>query len=124
MTAAAAKLPIPGTVAYQMTSRYTITCLPEEDDDFSMWAVTVEYRMRGRWAVTQRGIFTLNADGTWDLDPGCRNDDDDWLATHRFGLEDALELAREAAPHVKVNGMTPADVMEFRAAQGGTGEWA
>jgi hypothetical protein len=32
-----------------------------------------------------------------------------WLAEHRFDLDTALTLAREKAPHLKVNGWTVAD---------------
>lgn len=37
--------------------------------------------------------------------------EDDWLAAHRFDLDTALKLAREAAPHVTVNGRTVADAL-------------
>jgi len=93
---------------------YTVSCLPEENGEAPMWNVTVEYRGRGLWAVTQRGTFSLNTDGTWDVDPHCRNDDDEWRADHRFAFAEAMDAAKQAAPHVRVNGRTPADLLEWQ----------
>jgi hypothetical protein len=95
---------------------YTVTCLPEETPDASSWSLTVEYRGAGLWAVTQRGTYTLSTDGQWDVDPHCRNDDDAWRAAHRFAFAEAMDAAKKAAPHVVVNGMTPADLLAWHAA--------
>jgi hypothetical protein len=74
------------------------------------WCVTVEDRGHGKWAVC-RGPSVLGTDGTWDWEmrPGDR--EDEWLATHRFGLEAALRLAAEWAPRVTINGMTALDIL-------------
>ncbi len=39
--------------------------------------------------------------------------DDDWLDAHRFDLDTALMLAKEAAPKVTVNGFTVADALRM-----------
>lgn len=36
----------------------------------------------------------------------------EWRARHRFPLEKALELAREMAPKVQVNGLTTLECIE------------
>lgn len=99
--------------AYSTT--YTVTCLPGETPDRSSWNITVEYRGRGLWAVT-RWKNCLGRDGEWDYEHIPSEREDEWLAEHRFPLEEALELAKAAAPHVVVNGMTPADVLAWHAA--------
>ena len=43
--------------------------------------------------------------------------EDDWLATHRFDLDTALNLAKEAAPKLTTNGFTVADALRFREAR-------
>lgn len=99
--------------AYPTT--YTVTCLPDETPDAHSWSLTVEYRGRGLWAVT-RWKNCLGRDGEWDYERVPSEREDEWLASHRFPLDEALELAKQAAPHVIVNGMTPADVLAWHAA--------
>lgn len=89
-------------------TQYTVSILPEDDLYYDIYAVTVEYRGPECWAV-MRGRRCLGADGVWDL--GQRYNDDQWMASHRFDLDTALRLAREAAPNVKTNGWTAAEVL-------------
>lgn len=81
-------------------TRYEVSTLPEDFPEGYMWTISVEYRGRGLWAVLQGGE-ALGTDGTWDWEPSSSNRDDEWLETHRFPLEKALELAREAAPKIR-----------------------
>ena len=101
-------------------TRYTVNCLPETaDGDEHVFEITVEYRGRDRWAVTRHGSC-LGTDGRWDYEMRPSEREDDWLATHRFDLDTALQLAKEAAPKVTVNGYTVADALamaERRAAR-------
>lgn len=94
---------------------YTVTCLPEEVEDAAVWALTVEYRGRGLWAV-KRHSHCLSRSGEWDYEMQPSSREDEWLAEHRFPLGEALDLAKAAAPHVVVNGMTPADLLAWHAA--------
>lgn len=96
-------------------TEYTITCLPEDNYDGHAWNITVEWRGAGLWAV-KRNVHCLGRDGEWSHEhiPGER--EDEWLAEHRFPLDEALRLAKEAAPHVIVNGMTPADLLAWHEA--------
>ncbi|WP_331763146.1 hypothetical protein OG571_47390 (plasmid) [Streptomyces sp. NBC_01369] len=89
-------------------TEYAVSLLPEGDINRHVFAITVEYRGVGQWAVTRHG-FCLGADGEWAQGVKPYDRGDDWLSAHRFDLDTALRLAREAAPHVVVNGHTAAD---------------
>lgn len=97
---------------------YTVNCLPEDDIDSHVFAITVEYRGEDRWAVTRHGSC-LAADGTWDFGVKPYERGDEWLAAHRFDKATALRLAREQAPLVTVNGFTVADALRMRAERDG-----
>lgn len=86
-------------------TQYTFCSLPESNVNYTAYSVLVEYRGEGLWAVL-RSRWCLGVDGEWDYEPGPSSREDDWLETHRFDLETALRLAREAAPEVTVNGYT------------------
>jgi hypothetical protein len=79
--------------------------------DSDTWKLTVEYRGRGKWAVMRHRIC-LGSDGEWDWESIPSEREDEWLATHRFPLAEALDLARRHAPLVRINGMTAAEVLE------------
>lgn len=87
---------------------YTVCLLPEDDINAHVYAITVEYRGEGRWAVVHCGSC-LGADGEWEFGVKPYGRGDGWLAAHRFNLDTALRLAKEAAPHVTVNGITAAE---------------
>lgn len=92
-------------------TRYTVNCMPEDAaPDAHVFEITVEYRGADRWAVT-RHEMCLGADGTWDFGVKPYDRGDDWLNAHRFDLNTALELAKQAAPNVTVNGLTPATAL-------------
>lgn len=87
-------------------TRYTVNCIPEgTSPDGHVFAITVEWRGRDRWAVTRHSMC-LDNEGNWDYEMRPSEREDDWLATHRFSLDEALELAKAEAPHVTVNGFT------------------
>ena len=98
-------------------TEYSVSCLPDDDINSYAFGLTVRYRGAGRWAVQRGEHACLGADGEWadgvkEYDRG-----DDWLAAHRFDLDTALRLAKEAAPHVTVNGHTVADALAMAARQ-------
>ena len=91
-------------------TRYEVSLLPEDDINASAFAITVEYRGGGWWAVT-RMQSCLGIDGTCDhgiKEYGCGQA---WFDAHRFDLDTALKLAKEAAPHITVNGYTVAEAL-------------
>lgn len=94
-----------------MAVEYTVNCVPEDDLDSFCFEVPVQYRGNGRYAVIQHSHSCLGADGTWDQGVEEYDRGDDWLDAHRFDLDTALRLAKEAAPHVTVNGYTVAHAL-------------
>ncbi len=98
------------------TRSYEVSCLPEDSVNNMAWALTVDYRGNDLWAV-KHGGQCLDSDGEWDYEPMPSNRTDEWIATHRFNLTRALLLAKEAAPLVRVNGKTAAEVLEWENSQ-------
>lgn len=96
-------------------TRYEVSCIPPDHIDADSFTIAVAWRGRDRWAVLLRGMWCLGTDGKWDHEPIPSERTDEWKATHRFDCETALKLAREAAPHVKVNGYTVADMLAREA---------
>ncbi|MEV6146390.1 hypothetical protein [Streptomyces sp. NPDC051992] len=95
-------------IATCQATEYEVSILPEGDINRHVFAITVEYRGVGRWAVTRHGSC-LGTDGEWAQGVKPYDRGDDWLTTHRFDLDTALRLARDAAPHIVVNGHTALD---------------
>lgn len=95
-----------------MATEYVVNAIPEGVDEVnrSLFDIKVAWRGKGRWAVL-RSTRCLSVDGEWDWEPLPSSREDDWLDTHRFDLETALRLAKEAAPKVTVNGWTVARVI-------------
>lgn len=106
-----------GDVRVEVT-RYTVSVLPEGSVNRGHYDVTVDWRGPGRWAVCWLG-YCLGADGEWDYEPSPSNREDDWLEAHRFDVDTALALAREAAPNVTVNGMTALECVQWEASRSG-----
>ncbi|MDX3183543.1 hypothetical protein RKD45_002482 [Streptomyces griseus] len=98
----------PEPVATCQATEYEVSILLEGDINRSVFTITVQYRGDGRWAVTRNGSC-LGADGEWEFGIKEYDRGDAWLAAHRFDLDTALRLARQAAPHVVVNGHTAMD---------------
>jgi hypothetical protein len=96
---------------YTDPATYEVSCLPRGHRDRGYLLLTVEYRGKDLWGVFN-GRQCLGTDGLWEWEPQPSSREDDWLATHRFPLDEALRLAREAAPHLTVNGYTLADILE------------
>jgi len=99
-------------MSWERVTEYVVYALPEDlCSDWYHWSFTVSWRGPGDlWAVTHGGSC-LGADGRWDYEPSPSNREEDWKATHRFPLNEALRLAHEAAPKLKINGFTPADLL-------------
>lgn len=123
------------TDPYVQPTAYTVNCLPEdaEDPDGHSFALTVGYCGDGAWGVFRSHARSLDADGVWswgyawaggDREPATDEEWDSyhrgrdaWLAARRFDLDTALRLAKEAAPHVTVNGHTVAEALAAREQQ-------
>jgi len=88
-----------------------------EDLDGSSWTVTVAWRGGDRWAVL-RGPFSLTSQHgvrEWGVEPHPSSRDDTYLARARYSLSEALQLAREEAPRVTINGYTVEDARRMAA---------
>ncbi|GAA2686281.1 hypothetical protein GCM10010400_58240 [Streptomyces aculeolatus] len=96
--------------ATAFATRYEVSCLPTDHPERHLWNLGVEYRGRGLWAVV-RHSQCLGADGEWSWESRPSERTDEWLAGHRFSLEEALRLAEAAAPLVTLNGFTVSDVL-------------
>jgi hypothetical protein len=94
--------------------RYQVSCLPPDHQAMRHLSVWVEWRGGDRWAVTDGGGRCLDRSGRWSWEPQTSNRGNKWIADHRFGLDLALELAKQAAPHLVVNNLTVADVLAGR----------
>lgn len=108
---------------YVRTTAYEVSIFPDwmrEHDDYEIrhdanaWSVKVEWRGKGKWAVIF-SIECLSADGEWDYEPSPSHREDDWLKAHRFDLETALRLAKEAAPHVRIMGRSALEIYDINA---------
>lgn len=93
---------------------YTVSLLPDDDINHHSYAITVEYRGNDRWAVMHQR-WCLGTDGDWEFEPRPSDREEDWLASHRFPLNKALELAEAAAPDVEVNGRTATQALALSA---------
>lgn len=107
-------------------TRYVISCLPEGHDDRWTYSLQAEYRGAGLWSVRYRGSY-MAADGSrspgfaWSAGPdepatqdemdSFDNEQNEWLAAHRFDLDTALRLARQLAPTLTYCGRTVADAL-------------
>lgn len=95
-------------------TEYTVSALPEDDINAMHFQITVAYRGRGLWAVS-RHCQCLGRSGEWDWESVPSERTDEWLAEHRFPLEEALRLARAELPKLRCNGLTAAEVIEWAA---------
>ena len=91
---------------------YLVSVIPDAGPDASMWAVKVERRGPGSWAVIHLSRC-LHRSGRWDHEPLPSSRTQRWLSSHRFDLETALKLAKKAAPTVTVNATTPAGYIDW-----------
>lgn len=93
-------------------TRYTVSLLPETALEYTVFAISVERRVPGGWAVL-RNSWCLSADGEWEFEPRPSERTDEWIASHRFTVDRAIELAKAAAHDVTVNGWTAAKLLEM-----------
>lgn len=108
----------PAPKAEVRATRYEVSLLPEDDINYPFYAIAVEARGNGRWAVV-RHKRCLGPDGAWSWESIPSEREDDWLATHRFDRDTAIRLAKQAAPTVTVNGITAAQAAARRVARAG-----
>ncbi len=91
---------------YEHVTQYSVSALPEKlSVDSYIWGLHVTYRGEGRWSVDHMAMC-LNENNEWEYERTNSERTDEWRATHRFSLEEALERARHMAPKMVINGYT------------------
>lgn len=103
---------------------YEVCCLTDDDINSAAFTITVRYRGNGRWAVQRGEHSCLGADGKWAQGIKEYDRGESWLRAHRFDLDTALRLAKEAAPKITVNGYTVADALAMYERETAGGEQA
>jgi len=112
-----AALEVAYRAAQQDATEFTICAHPDRESiNYSSFIIRVVDCGRYGWGVT-RYSRCLNADGEWVNQPDRDERDEAWFARHRFDLDTALQLARAAAPHVRCNGSTLAEVLDWEREQ-------
>jgi hypothetical protein len=102
----ASETPLPTVTA----TEYTVSCLPIDHIDRHHFEIKVAWRGPDQFAVME-GPYCLGADGDWEYEMQPSSRTDKWLAGHRFPLDEALALARDAAAEMTCNGHTVADAL-------------
>lgn len=100
-----------------MPTKYLVSLLPAEHPEVVLFGLEVEWRgvpwqvPAGEradwdrvWAVT-RLSRVLAVRGGWEYEPQPSSRSLDWCRAHRFTLDDALEVAKQQAHYVIVNGI-------------------
>lgn len=94
-------------------THYEVTLVPREQANGRWYIVHVASHGRGRWIVyrehcevgqTKPELHCLGPDGAWFVP-----DDPSWFNAPNYELEEALALARDAAPNVVVAGLSAAE---------------
>jgi hypothetical protein len=89
---------------------YVVSLLPLDHIDAELYWLTVEWRDEGQWAVC-RPRRCLSYGGAWDWEPNPGERTRKWVASHRFALDVALKLAREAVGKVRVNHTSALEIL-------------
>lgn len=96
-------------------TEYTVTGLPEDDVNRQVWSIQIAWRGPGDvWAIVHLSSC-YSTEGGWDWEPSPSNRDDEYKATHRFTLEEAMALAPVAYDSLIVNGLWVRDGRLVRA---------
>lgn len=97
---------------------FTVCPLPRSDPRFNAFAVEVQWRGEGLWAVAHGG-FHLSDTKRWDRYGPASKMTVQWRARHRFDLDTALRLAEEISPSIVWNGITAAQAAHADGAAAG-----
>jgi hypothetical protein len=91
-------------------TRYDVSCLPDDHSERHHFIVSVEHRGGDRWAVCWLGRCADRA-GVFAYESIPSGREEEWLETHRFDLNTALDIAAGIAIRLKCNGVSVADVL-------------
>jgi len=93
-------------------TRYTLDAFPY-GVNAGLWCINVEETSEGMWAVRWHSMCLNRRTKQWDYEPTSSNRSKRFLSTHRFPLDQALALAKNAFPKSKLNGRTAEEVMSW-----------
>lgn len=112
------------TDVFVRPTQYVVSVFPDRlrenraaASDASAWDIRIEERSAGKWAVVHASYCLGAHDGEWDHEPSPSNRTDEWIADHRFTLEEATRLAIDEAPFIMVNGLYATQVRDRHAAR-------
>lgn len=91
-------------------AKYAVSCLPRTHRSYWHFTVWVVERAPSEWEVRADGTVH-DADGNPSWGPLPLEDREAWQARHRFDLDTAVEIAKQIAPTLTVNGVTVADIL-------------
>lgn len=96
---------------FVQATRYEVSMLPDTNMHRRQFTLYVEARGNHRWAVTSGAHGCLGSDGAWEYEMNPSERSDEWIATHRFALDVALDLAKDAARNITFMGHTVAEAL-------------
>ena len=94
-----------GEVSVEAVS-YEVTAYPFHDINRDLFTVRVERRGEDSWAVMRRSQCWNRRTKQWDYEPLPSSRTEAFKRTHRFPLDQALDIARKVAPTLSVMGLT------------------
>lgn len=108
MTESSTHLPteIPTVPRPAVIEKLSITPVPRDDELFWRYAVTVERAENGLFAVRLGIAHCLSTDNQFDDEPPRAFRSVDWLAEHRFTLDEACDRAQGICRYIPWAGVT------------------
>lgn len=86
----------PRPTPHERPTRYEVSAVPFDHPEASELTVRVELRGNGLWTVQWRGQC-YSTDGRLDMEPLASARTPEWLAAHRFPLDEAMRQGRQLA---------------------------
>jgi hypothetical protein len=106
-------LPQTGNDVDVLPTKWDVSILPRGDINRLAWSITVAYRGNDLYAVLIRDHWCLSRSGEAEIEPIPSERTDEWIADHRFPLDEALRLAVSHAPDVACNGKSATEILAW-----------
>ena len=91
---------------------FTVSLFPPGHDYYRDCSVSVASRGKGMWAVVCFASV-LSRKGKWVYEPMPSSRTPAWVKNHRFGLQEAIELARKHAGTMEINGRSVEEILRM-----------
>lgn len=99
---------------FQEVGSYRVTCVPEDHPEQWRMVLRVERTAPIFWAVRWDGQVLNVETREWEHEPMNSGRTQEWLSTHRAHLDEAIQIAREMAPTLTINGHTVQDFLDWQ----------